>query len=322
MTETVQSAGPVSVPGDSAHEAALRQRYLQLLQNPGDLSQARKKLQQLILDRGLPDETEEERKRFENHGECTLRGLVWKVLLGVGQLDAEAYIRLVERGPSDLSDKISGDTYRTFKSDDVFWQCVPELKLTRVLNAFVTTCADNKSRMSYVQGMNILVAPFLFVMPELDSYHSFTTMLQELCPLYVYPNLDGARMGATLLDECLKELDAELHDFLHQKQLHAELYAFPSILSLSGCTPPLAELLRIWDFLFAFGVHLNIVCTIAQIVIIRDKIIASDRPMALLRTLPPLDSRKVLSLTAALARKLPEDLYARLSRHPTELNVG
>ncbi len=39
--------------------------------------------------------------------------------------------------------------------------------------------------MSYVQGMNILVAPFLFVMPELDSYHSFTTMLQELCPLYV-----------------------------------------------------------------------------------------------------------------------------------------
>jgi cell cycle arrest protein BUB2 len=37
--------------------------------------------------------------------------------------------------------------------------------------------------MSYVQGMNILVAPFLFVMPELDSYHSFTTMLQELCPL-------------------------------------------------------------------------------------------------------------------------------------------
>jgi hypothetical protein len=104
-----------------------------------------------------------------------------------------------------------------------------------------------------------------------------------------------------------------------------------------------------WDFLFAFGVHLNIVCTIAQIVcvpaapccdvrlalalacslaivfrrlrfssasatlqpilrslmvgrgcarsIIRDKIIASDRPMALLRTLPPLGAPPAVTTT-------------------------
>ena len=45
---------------------------------------------------------------------------------------------------------------------------------------------------------------------------------------YVYPNLDGARVGATLLDECLKELDPELHDFLHQKQMHAELCPAPN----------------------------------------------------------------------------------------------
>lgn len=305
-------------PSEAMEACQLRDRYAELIFNPGHCNEARKRLRALILDKGLPEETAEERRAFREDGRCTLRGLVWKILLGIGKLDAESYIQLVERGPSDCSDKISGDTYRTFKSDDAFWQCVPELKLTRVLNAFVSSCSEWNARLSYVQGMNILVGPFLFVMPELDAYTCFHSMLHNLCPLYVYPNLDGARIGSQLMDECLEVLDLELYTYLRKKQLHAELYAFPSILTFSGCTPPLTELLRLWDFLFAYGVHMNVMCTIAQILMIRDKILLSPSPMLHLRTLPSIDSTKVIHMAVDLTHKLPERLYSRLARHPFE----
>ncbi|CAJ0749883.1 19228_t:CDS:2, partial [Entrophospora sp. SA101] len=43
---------------------------------------------------------------------------------------------------------------------------------------------------TYVQGMNVLAAPFLFVMPELDAFYSFSAFIQHFCPLYVTPNLE------------------------------------------------------------------------------------------------------------------------------------
>lgn len=51
----------------------------------------------------------------------------------------------------------------------------------------------------------------------------------------------------------------------------------PAILSFSASTPPLEELLRVWDFFFAFGIHLNVISVIAQIVLIRDELLASEQ---------------------------------------------
>ena len=64
----------------------------------------------------------------------------------------------------------------------------------------------------------------------------------------------------------------------------AEIYGFASVLTLCACTPPLPEVLRLWDFLFAYGVHLNILCIVAQLVILRNEILNSPRYVVILHS--------------------------------------
>ena len=47
-----------------------------------------------------------------------------------------------------------------------------------------------------------------------------------------------------------------------------------------------------------------------------------DRPMKLLRKLPPLDSRKVIVLSVSFLRKIPQDVYALLASHAWDDSVG
>lgn len=80
-----------------------------------------------------------------------------------------------------------------------------------------------------------------------------------------------------LVDQCLSVLDPELSLHLKSKGLSAELYAFAPILTFSAGTPPLDEVLRLWDFFLAFGVHLNVLSVIAQLHTIRTELLAETR---------------------------------------------
>jgi hypothetical protein len=107
-------------------------------------------------------------------------------------------------------------------------------------------------------------------------------------------SMDGR--NSQLLDRCLKIVDPELFAYLRMKNLSAEIYAFPclffpvrvlwipderqflaAVLTLCACTPPLDQVLMLWDFLLAFGVHLNVLCVIAQLLLIRDEVMSSPR---------------------------------------------
>lgn len=161
--------------------------------------------------------------------------------------------------------------------------------------------------------MNVLAAPFLYTMPsELEAFSCFAKFIEESCPLYVQPTLEGVHRGLKvcilpkscdpsfesffqLLDRCLKIVDPELYAHLRSKNLSAEIYAFPctsicnlifidftnntslAVLTLCACTPPLDQVLQLWDFLLAFGVHLNVLCVIAQLLLMRDRLMASSR---------------------------------------------
>jgi hypothetical protein len=49
---------------------------------------------------------------------------------------------------------------------------------------------------TYVQGMNVLAAPFLYTMPsELEAFFCFSKFIEESCPLYVQPTLEGVHRG-------------------------------------------------------------------------------------------------------------------------------
>lgn len=107
--------------------------------------------------------------------------------------------------------------------------------------------------------MNVLAAPFLYTMPsEIEAFFCFSKFIEESCPLYVQPTLEGVHRGlrvslsissiacysyllhVQLLDKCLKIVDPELYSHLRSKNLSAEIYAFPCM-TLLKLLPPAAN---------------------------------------------------------------------------------
>ncbi|KAI9201983.1 bub2 protein [Polychytrium aggregatum] len=326
-SSATSSAAPTSLTGRPISHDSLRAKYESILNSRNstdrELRESLKKLRMLVVMNGMPDNSDDPTPQ---HG-CSLKGRVWKCLLGVYSLSAKDYSRLIDKGPCDVYDKIKNDTFRTMATDRKFTKRVQENMLSRALNAFVWKVKELPThrllnlKFSYVQGMNVLMAPFLYCMPELDAFHAYAQFIQHVCPLYVQPAMEGVHCGVKLLEQCLKILDPELYSHLKRKKVEATVYAFPSVLTLCACTPPLSELLKLWDFLLAYGVHLNILCIVAQLMMMRTKLLSRPSPGSLLRTLPPLNAKEISAITIALVPQLPDDLYDWLARHPYDATI-
>ncbi|KAL8862861.1 MAG: hypothetical protein Q9178_000803 [Gyalolechia marmorata] len=168
----------------------------------------------------------------------------------------------------------------------------------------------------YVQGMNVLCAPFLYAArSEAEAFVAFHGFVTKECPGYVRGAMDGVHKGLALVDKCLAIVDPKLSSYLQSKHMKAELYAFASVLTLCACTPPLPEVLQLWDFLFAYGPHLNVLCICAQLVIMRETLLTSQSPTKLLRSFPPLQAKLIVEITVSNLRKIPADIYDELVHH-------
>lgn len=140
-----------------------------------------------------------------------------------------------------------------------------------------------------------------------------------------------------LVDLCLAALDPKLHSHLLSFNLKAELYAFPSLLTFCASTPPLGEVLELWDFLLAWGVGLNVLCVAGQLWLMRESLLESSSwvtnqrlsilsveltdlethsPMKLLRTFPALRSGDIIPLVVQFIGDLDDELYSAVVRHP------
>ena len=130
----------------------------------------------------------------------------------------------------------------------------------------------------YVQGMNVLCAPFLYAArTEPQAFIAFHYFITRECPGYIRGAMDGVHKGVALVERCLAIADQKLSTHLLSKGVKAQIYAFASVLTMSACTPPLPEVLQLWDFLFAFGSHLNILCICAQLMMMREDLLADSR---------------------------------------------
>ena len=170
----------------------------------------------------------------------------------------------------------------------------------------------------YLQGMNVLAAPFLYVARSEPQAHALlTTLLSAHLPAYVRPAMPGVHRGCALLAPLLAALDPPLHAHLGRHGLAAQpaLYAFPAVLTLSACTPPLPEALALWDFLLAWGVHLNLLAVVAQLVLLREKILGSASPARELRSLGPLRARRVVELVVSFVPRVEAGLWGEVVRH-------
>ncbi len=146
---------------------------------------------------------------------------------------------------------------------------------------------------TYVQGMNVLAAPFLYAArSEGEAFAAFHTLLTRECPAYIRGAMTGVHRGLALVDKVLAIVDPRLSMYLTAKGLSAEIYAFPSVLTLCACTPPLPEVLKLWDFLFAYGPHLNILCIVAQLTIMRSQILQSPRYAPLSSSTPGMETQR------------------------------
>ncbi|KAF0775932.1 hypothetical protein AaE_000367, partial [Aphanomyces astaci] len=117
--------------------------YLNRVDKKGRLLTCRydrlKELRRMVIVYGLPVEEPEE----DVENALTLRGRVWKVLLGMDDDSAasverkQEYKRTVAKGASSSDGEIRNDTFRTFRGDPSFARRVPEATLVRALNAFL-----------------------------------------------------------------------------------------------------------------------------------------------------------------------------------------
>ncbi|KAK1071113.1 CDC16 protein, partial [Friedmanniomyces endolithicus] len=280
-----------------------------------------------------------------------LRIHVWLVLLNAPPLCTDTYLDLVRQGASPAYAKIRNDTFRTLTTDPLFRRRVTENSLTRVLNAIAWKLhdanearvngwmspptlgipkirdadadvtgtegseagGDNSGSVGYVQGMNVLAAPFLYAAKsEAEAFAAFDRFITHECPGYVRGSMDGVHKGLALVDQILAIVDPRLSSHLLSKGMKAEIYAFPSVLTLCACTPPLPEVLLLWDFLLAYGPHLNLLCIVAQLVLVRDTLLNSQSPKP---DFKPLKARPVIDYTVNFARKIPQDLYEQMLAH-------
>lgn len=272
-------------------------------------------LRYLVLSEGIPLSKDKSAGR--------LRCNVWSVLTRCSMDGATSdYVLLVRRGPPPhpIYSKIKNDTFRTLNTDPQFVACVSEDAITRCLSCFAWSVldgdADGFHLSTYVQGMNVLLAPILYTCPsEPIAYRIFRSLCHDHIRTYLNQSLTGVHNGAKLLDMCLKVIDPKLSKFLADNLLTAEIYGIPSILTLSSCTKPLDQVCKLWDFMFAYGFHMNILFIVAQLVVIRTRILKSASPMNLLRNFPEFDAEEIIRLGVGFVAKLPSHMYDLLVQH-------
>lgn len=216
-----------------------------------------------------------------------LRGKIWKILLGVPfYFEVDTYLHkcevesfppfvifslrltlLIRQEATDaFDDKIRNDVFRTFRSDEGFWRKADSEVMTRILRA---TSVD----FGYVQGMNVLLAPFVYVMPELDSYYCFHTLISDHITSYCNKNLSGVHRGIQLVNRCLHVFDPQLHQHILSKIPDLAIFSVRFIMTLMANVQPLSELLLLWDRIFALGVHSAVIFFCAHLMKMRRSIL-------------------------------------------------
>ena len=266
--------------------------------------------------------------------EDTLRGKLWRLLLGVSNLDASDYKNQIKKAESkEYYVKIRGDTKRTFLTSEEYNSRVSEERLVRVLNSFV-----HRFDKAYCQGMDAIAAGLLYVMPELDAFAAFCTLINVHFPTYFYSernqrkkDLIGSYAASFLSWDILRICDFEL--FKHLNPLPPHTYFFPLVASFQAISQPFTQLQRLWDFLFSFGVHLNCVVAVAQIITNKELIMQQNAARLLQGLLSQrkwmnqrLDARKVIDCTMRLVQVLKEKkhdkLWQNILRHSSDFDVA
>lgn len=108
----------------------------------------------------------------------------------------------------------------------------------------------------YAQGMNFLVMPLLFNMPEEEAFCLLVRLMNQyhLRELFIH-DMPGLHKHLYQFERLLEDLEPALYCHLHRRQITPHLYATQWFLTLFAYRFPLQLVLRIYDLILSEGLE-------------------------------------------------------------------
>jgi len=176
------------------------------------------------------------------------RAKIWAECSGATGLRIPGYYEdLVHSTMSDptIVQQIQMDITRTL-TDNIFFRKGPGVeKLKEVLSAY----ARRNPEIGYCQGMNIIAANLLLIMPTTeDAFWVLTSMIENILPEKYYDSsLLASRADQVVLRQYVTEILPQLSDHLEELSIELEALTFQWFLSVFTDCLSAEALFRVWD---------------------------------------------------------------------------
>ncbi|KAL9027381.1 MAG: hypothetical protein Q9196_004086, partial [Gyalolechia fulgens] len=184
------------------------------------------------------------------------RAKIWAECSGASGLRIPGYYEdLVHRNsegddPTILT-QIEMDIHRTL-TDNVFFRKGPGVsKLNEVLLAY----SRRNAEVGYCQGMNLIAASLLLIMPTAeDAFWLLTSIIENILPEQYYDqSLLASRADQKVLQSYIMEILPKLHAHFDALGIELEALTFQWFLSLFTDCLSAEALYRVWDVIFCFN---------------------------------------------------------------------
>lgn len=209
------------------------------LGNKGKVGQAKwKEFKQLVLG-GIP---------------VAYRAKIWAECSGASALKVPGYYdELVASNIDDptIVAQIQMDINRTL-TDNIFFRKGPGVtKLNEVLLAY----SRRNPEVGYCQGMNLITASLLLIMPTAeDAFWVLTSMIENILPQHYYDHsLLASRADQQVLRQYVTEILPKLSAHLDELGIELEALTFQWFLSVFTDCLSAEALFRVWDVVLCFN---------------------------------------------------------------------
>lgn len=209
------------------------------LGNKGKVGRAKwKEFRQLVL-AGIP---------------VAYRSKIWAECSGATALRVPGYYEDLVSSETDdpvIVSQIEMDIHRTL-TDNVFFRKGPGVtKLKEVLLAY----SRRNPQVGYCQGMNLITASLLLVMPTAeDAFWLLTTIIENVLPQHYYDHsLLASRADQQVLRQYVTEVLPKLSAHLDELGIELEALTFQWFLSVFTDCLSAEALFRVWDVIFCFN---------------------------------------------------------------------
>ncbi|KAI4946088.1 hypothetical protein J4E91_007531 [Alternaria rosae] len=177
-----------------------------------------------------------------------MRAAIWAEGSGALHLRMPGYYEdLVNNGEDDptIATQIQMDITRTL-TDNIFFRTGPGVqKLQEVLLAY----SRRNPEVGYCQGMNLITACLLLIMPTPeDAFWVLTAMIEEILPQHYYDqHLLTSRADQSVLRSYVSEILPRLSSHLDELEIELEALTFQWFLSVFTDCLSAEALFRVWD---------------------------------------------------------------------------